>query len=131
MTDNEIIKALESEVKSAEYVDSYYCDGVDLTLIKNTLDLINRQHAEIERLNIENEILSINADTAFQDGLNEVQDLYAEQVKAEIKSEAIKKFAYRLKQKSEYYENGQGWEGRICYEDDIDKLLKEMVGDTE
>jgi hypothetical protein len=131
MTDNEIIKALESEVKSAEYVDSYYCDGVDLTLIKNTLDLINRQHAEIERLNIENEILSKNADNAFQDGLNEAQDLYAEQVKAEIKSEAIKEFAERLKQKSEYYENGQGWEGRICYEDDIDKLLKEMVGDTE
>ena len=116
------------------------------------LDLINRQKAEninlkghlrqlksrydnakaeIERLENKNEILTKNADTAFQDGLNEAQDLYAEQVKAEVKSEAIKEFAYRLKQKSEYYENGQGWEGRICYEDDIDKLLKEMVGDTE
>ena len=46
MTDNEIIKALESEVKSAEYVDSYYCNGVDLTLIKSAIDLINRQKAE-------------------------------------------------------------------------------------
>ena len=45
------------------------------------------------------------------------------------RNEAIKEFAYRLKQKSEYYENGQGWEGRICYEDDIDKLVKEMVGE--
>ena len=152
MTDNEIIKALENEVKSAEYADSYYCNGVDLTLIKSAIDLINRQQeenqnlkghleqlksrydnakVEIYRLKNENEILSKNADTAFQDGLNEAQDLYAEQVKAEIKSEAIKEFADRLKQKSEYYENGQGWEGRICYEDDIDKLLKEMVGDTE
>ena len=152
MTDNEIIKALEDEVKSAEYVDSYYCNGVDLTLIKSAIDLINRQKAEninlkghlrqlksrydnakaeIERLENENEILTKNADTAFQDGLNEAQDLYAEQVKAEVKSEAIKEFAYRLKQKSEYYENGQSWEGRICYEDDIDKLLKEMVGGTE
>ena len=47
------------------------------------------------------------------------------------RAEAIKEFAYRLKQKSEYYENGQGWEGRICYEDDIDKLVKEMVGDDK
>ena len=50
MTDNEIIKALESEVKSAEYVDNYYCNGVDLTLIKSAIDLINRLQAEIERL---------------------------------------------------------------------------------
>ena len=53
MTDNEIIKALESEVKSAEYVDSYYCNGVDLTLIKSAIDLINRQKTEIERLKSE------------------------------------------------------------------------------
>ena len=96
-------------------------------ILKKNIEL----NIEIARLKLKNEILSKNADNAFQDGLNEAQDLYAEQVKAEIKSEAIKKFAYRLKQKSEYYENGQGWEGRICYEDDIDKLVKEMVGDTE
>ena len=55
MTDNEIIKALESEVKSAEYVDSDYCDGVDLTLIKSAIDLINRQKAQLadERAKIE------------------------------------------------------------------------------
>ena len=46
MTDNEIIKALENEIRSAEYVDSEYCDGVDLTLIKSAIDLINRQKAE-------------------------------------------------------------------------------------
>ena len=50
MTDNEIITALENEVKSTEYVDSDYCDGVDLTLIKSAIDLINRLQAEIERL---------------------------------------------------------------------------------
>ena len=92
-------------------------------ILKKNIEL----NIEIARLKLKNEILSKNADNAFQDGLNEAQDLYAEQVKAEIKSEAIKKFAYRLKQKSEYYENGQGWEGRICYEDDIDKLVKEMT----
>lgn len=50
MTDNEIIQALENEIRSAEYVDSYYCDGVDLTLIKSVIDLINRQKTEIEKL---------------------------------------------------------------------------------
>ena len=53
MTDNEIITALENEVKSTEYVDSDYCDGVDLTLIKSAIDLINRLQAEIERLKSE------------------------------------------------------------------------------
>ncbi len=48
--------------------------------------------AEVERLRRENEILSKNADTAFQDGLNEAQDLYREQVKSEISAEAIKEF---------------------------------------
>lgn len=38
--------------------------------------LINRQKAEIERLKKENAILSKNADTAFQDGLDENRDLF-------------------------------------------------------
>lgn len=49
MTDTEIIKALEKIIHLAEYVDSSYCDGVDISEIKNALDLINRQKAEIER----------------------------------------------------------------------------------
>lgn len=91
MTDNEIIKTLE---RIAQY--SGFTDDVSNTLLC-ALDLINRQQAEIERLKQENNILSKNADTAFQDGLNETQDLYAEQVKSEVKSEAIKEFAERLK----------------------------------
>lgn len=53
MTDNEIIKALEDKTHKAEYpwVDSSYCD-VEVSLLKNTLDLINRQQAEIEELKI-------------------------------------------------------------------------------
>ena len=146
MTDNEIIKALESEVKSAEYVDSYYCNGVDLTLIKSTIDLINRQRAEIDELKHEREVLIEDihySDNKVNEQLEEIEKLKIENKSLrsaancyklhcnETRTEAIKEFADRLKQKTEYYENGQGWEGRICYEDDIDKLLKEMVGDTE
>lgn len=59
--------------------------------------VIAEKQAEIERLTEENLILSSNADTAFQDGLNEAQELYAEQIRNEIKTEAIKDFAERLK----------------------------------
>lgn len=63
-----------------------------------TPEEINRQKAEIERLKKQNDILSKNADTAFQDGLNEAQDLYAKQIKNEVKSEAIEEFAKRCKE---------------------------------
>ena len=53
MTDNEIIKALEDEIRRANYIESYYIDCVDIGVFQNALDLINRQKAEIERLNIE------------------------------------------------------------------------------
>lgn len=55
-----------------------------ITMREKTLRLIETANAEIERLRKENEILSRNADTAFQDGLNEAQDLYKEQIKAEV-----------------------------------------------
>lgn len=126
MTDKEIIKALEC-CANATHKDCKNCplfvvDGCVKTMSTNALDLINRLQAENERLKKENEILSINADTAFQDGLNEAQGLYAEQVKAEIKSEAIKEFADRLKKPNRWREED------IYY---IDTLLKEMVGEAE
>ena len=124
MTDKEIIKALEC-CANATHKDCKNCplfvvDGCVKTMSTNALDLINRLQAENERLKKENEILSINADTAFQDGLNEAQGLYAEQVKAEIKSEAIKEFADRLKKPNRWREED------IYY---IDTLLKEMLGE--
>ena len=56
MTDNEIIKALEccASVDDGCLTDCPLYDGDDScfsTLLKPTLDLINRQKAEIERLN--------------------------------------------------------------------------------
>ena len=147
MTDNEIIKALENEIRSAEYVDSEYCDGVDLTLIKSAVDLINRQQAEninlkghLEQLksrydNARTEIerlkgISISPSKDHMDFCGVLCD-YAEKLIDKAKAEAYKEFADRLKQKSEYYENGQGWEGRICYVDDINNLVKEYEKDGE
>lgn len=104
------------------------------------LDLLKRQKTEIERLKSmnqtkldcihdlqkENEILSRNADTAFQDGLNEKRDLFA----PEIKAEAIKEFAERLK--SSIYINTD----LLVYqceevESVIDDVAEEMIGETK
>lgn len=55
--------------------------------------------------------------------------------KSEIKSEAIKEFAERLKEKAYIFESGfEVNEDRIVKVvtlKDIDNLLKEMIGDTE
>ena len=48
MTDTEIIKALKEEIRLAEYVYDFFADNVSVELLKNALDLINRQKEEIE-----------------------------------------------------------------------------------
>lgn len=113
MTDNEIIKALESEVKSAEYVDSEYCDGVDLTLIKSAIDLINCQKTEIEQ---------------WKEEANKYQKLWCIAVDdiETAKSEAYKEFAEHLKERwsNNYYDSPD-----IDFDEFVDNLLKEMVGE--
>lgn len=136
MTDNEIIKMLKSEIRLVDYVEGSYADNVSLELLKNALDFINRQQAEIERLEKENKILSENADTAFQDGLNEAQDLYAEQVKNEVRAEAIKEFADSFddelaKLRDTYFEADRIEYGLVCevIHNYLYRTLREMVGD--
>ena len=105
MTDNEIIKALECSPLN----DIGGCRKID------ALDLINRQKAEIDRLQGYNENL-ITANTALS---NEILD---------IKSETIKEFANRLKGYAVH---------PLCTPADyevvpigrIDNLLKEMAGE--
>ena len=138
MTDKEIINALESEIHLAEYVDSDYCSNVKLEIIKSSLNLITRQQSEIERLQKEVNLVSIQ----FQD----IQEHY-EEAQAEIerlekvlngrdqlvnalnkcynqaKSEAVKEFARRLK-------CGVPQETGVIRCSDIDNLVKEMEGEN-
>ena len=123
ITDNEIIKALESEVKSAEYVDSYYCNGVDLTLIKSAIDLINRQKTEIERLKeCPKCIYEYDGNTAeycIQGPCSNFKTI------GQVKAEAYKEFAEKLKEKTLPLPKYD------CVDvEDIDNLVKEMVGDA-
>jgi hypothetical protein len=139
MTDKDVIKALEIESTPMErncvratYKEDclgFYCTKTgklaencmeckEHTMdwrgrhSKATLDLINRQQAEIERLK--------------------------EEVKAEYgatflaKSEAIKEFAEKVKAKcdymNDYYGLDYGWAIDRIYEE-VDELVKEMVGE--
>lgn len=131
MTDNEIIKALEC--CSANYIACKECpfnskSFCERYVIENAFDFVKRQQAEIERLKRENKILSINADNAFQDGLNEAQDLYAEQVKNEVQAEAINEFADRLGNYKEYRYNENCDFVPYVRLSDIEKVVYEMVG---
>lgn len=105
MTDNKIINQWKHERELAECVCSYFVDQVELSLVNETIDLINRQKAEIERLQ---KLLDDKCDRCI----------------ARDKSEAIKEFASRLK-----YGVPQEYGVISCY--DVDNLVKEMVGEEE
>ena len=144
MTDNEIIKALESEVKSAEYVDSEYCDGVDLTLIKSAIDLINRQKAE--NINLKGHLEQLKS--RYDNAKSEIKRLkgisvspskdpmdfcgvlcnYAEELIDKAKSEAYKEFAEHLKERwsNNYYDSPD-----VDFDEFVDNLLKELVGEEK
>ena len=105
MTDNEIIKALEC-CYTNDSNDCYKCPYTaestaemfcDKKLTRDALDLINRQKAEIETLTKVNAMLFQNADTAYQEGLNEAQALYACEVRGRVRAEAVKEFAETVK----------------------------------
>ena len=112
LTDNEIIKALEC------------CrDGSGTGLIKATIDLINRQKAEIERLNKKVEELSeVLSDT--------IRIRYAE-----CRAEAIKEFAERLKdylrQQPQWYVIRENYKNvGFSYDDvffGIEKVVKKIT----
>lgn len=129
MIDNEIIKALkccsldvrENTCPKCAFYKKHRCSTLMLNAVS---DLIKRQKSEIERLKKKNTILSKNADTAFQDGLNENRDLFKKEVEPEIRNEAIREFAERLKK----YLCLDLREGiSVVTTDNINKIVKEMT----
>lgn len=117
MTDNEIKKALEwhsndethcSGCPYEEHSVTHYC--VDM-VIQDALDLINRKDAEIERLRPYGTQVEVS-----------------KKIESEIKAEAIKEFAERVKM-AFYYEFDEIIPSIMA--DNIDNLVKEMVGDAE
>lgn len=144
MTDEQIIKALGCcgmrDCGKCPYA-GFTKECSNLSIL--ALDLINRRKAEIERLKRKNTILSKNADTAFQDGLDENRDLFKKEVEPEIRNEAIKEFAERLKSKLndlelrtktqrktvtiKFCDDNANWVMHECIPEEIDNLVKEMT----
>jgi hypothetical protein len=123
LTDNEIIKALEccNEMKASECSECplLTVDCSEYDLYKLALDLINRQKAEIERLQamVEREREKYERTmTGLKAVLEERTD----------HSEAIKEFAERLKEYGFICQLSLDGE-QIVYVKDIDNLVKEMA----
>lgn len=118
MTDNEIVRALEKEIRLTKYVDSDYAN-VKLEIIESALDLINRQQAESERL---------------QNDLNVWKDIAIRETTyvSIAKNEAIKEFAERLKElyTDESITDDMQVSIRVIKQN-IGDIAEEMVGDTE
>lgn len=149
MTDKQIIKALKCIASKKDVLckDCAYRTYTDLNCHRHAandaFDLINRQNAKlaeaqakIEALQMDNAQLErdifcaqMNADIAFQTGLNKAQDLYAEQIKSEVRTEAIKEFAELVKNNRNRIYNTiySGYHFSIK----IDELVKEMTEGEE
>lgn len=122
MTDKEIIKALEccssGEAMICEECPlNEECYNDELDLAELALDIINRQQAEIGRLQKEVNLVSIQ----FQD-LQEETD--------EIRAKAYKEFADKLKNEINIRTTYSREQDKNVMRM-IDNFVKEMVGDTE
>lgn len=114
LNDEEIIKDLTELSRYTGFQEKY------IQVLNATLDLINRQKSEIERLKgstIVNNIMEIH------------------RIKREAKAEASKEFAERLKLHS-YIMSDESQTGiinrhSVVTVNQIDNLLKEMVGKKE
>ena len=133
MTDNEIIKAfkccyIDGMCNDCPAHNKKDCRGINASV----LDLINRQKAEIERLEKDSKRLK-----KVQMQLDDAMKMYSI-----IKAEAVKEFAERLNKEAEKV--GIDREGDFVETDDkiydtvanwckatSNNLVKEMVGDAD
>ena len=140
MTDNEIIKALECCCEQRymcprECPLYNVCDCGEMVLEKKAIDLINRQKAEIERLKEKVNKQGLVAQVIIDDEkMEEIKNDILEQIEyniKEIKSEAYKEFAERLKKKIHKRVTEAGQQVLSIEPKGIDNLVKEMTEGAE
>ena len=146
MTDNEIIKALEDLLELMLHEG----DLQRASIISKALDLINRQKAEIERLQMDNKQLQSDVINANQNwdhikGLWECEKEKVESAKQKVicackmlktaKSEAYKECLAKVKNYIKTHCNPYGkpdfdYDTSIKILNFIDNLVKEMAGEN-
>ena len=128
MTDNEIIKAVECCIKNncdlcpfCE-MDIYSCEN---ELLAKLMSIINRQQAEIEICSevIERQDKEIDELNKFA---NERLDKFTERYDRNLKAEAIKEFAKKLKRKAYRFPCAIGTEYAVPI-----RAINETAGDEE
>lgn len=132
MTDNdkEVVRTLKNHIEAEDCVT---CESFgkcnEFLLTKNTLDLINRQQAEIEKLNssVDDHFWDFCSIAGCEGASNDCWKTCPDSRYNKIKNEAVKEFAERLKDKSL-----TKWDYHDAVDiEEIDNLVKEMVGDKE
>lgn len=132
MTDNdkEVVQTLKNHIEAEDCVT---CESFgkcnEFLLTKNTLDLINRKQAEIEKLNslVDNHFWDFCSIAGCEGASNDCWKTCPDSRYNKIKNEAVKEFAERLKDKSL-----TKWDYHDAVDiEEIDNLVKEMVGDKE
>lgn len=118
MTNEEIKKALDKELRCAEYAQEEYADCVKVSLLEEILNLITTQEILIERLKTENE-----------KRLNVIEDFTNKTccLKCDIARILVKEFAEKLKEKKFNKDMFNDWAGAtyVILVRDIDVLLKQ------
>ena len=143
LNDDGIIKALELcskslSIKTCQKCPFYLQTNCVSALKLNAIDLINRQKAEIERLETVADKDFNQWNMLAEKTKQHYADLYKE-AKDSLKAEAYKEFAERLKEivsqndypladKLNSIDRGMF---TIGFEQAIDEVLKEMVGEDE
>ena len=124
MTDSELIKALENKVQGSDYAcfEDY-----------EILDLIKRQKAELEAIKDKKAMVF----KLSEEQLNKVNENLLKSVEyneRKIKAEAYKEFADRIRQVIVLNNTHDGYLVHDidynCLMEDIDDVLKELVGDN-
>lgn len=123
LTDEEIIKALTELSRYTGFQKKY------TQVLNATLDLINRQKSEIERLKSANDEKFRQWDMLAEKTKTHYANLYNE-AKDKLKAEANKEFAERLKQSTVMAVMGNKIYA-VATSKGVDNLLKEMVGEEE
>lgn len=143
MTDKEIIKALADRMYCGKWIGKGFLDKKDFQILKNALDLINRQQAEIEKLNVElvgmrgacnsykmhydnakteNERLQVR----LRKERHQFEDLG--KMYSEIRAETIKELEAKIHEKLHEAEMHGNFEPVVTREM-FDSVVKEVVGE--